>query len=114
MRDFEADRKLCDAATPGPWESAVFVGSEVGAIKAGSAFTRDDIKFIAQAREGWPAALDEISRLIERYTDVMFDIRKMGAENARIRIALHDAINRPMGVVPDSAVEFYDQDKGRE
>ena len=26
----------------------------------------------------------------------------------RLLTALHDAINRPMGVVPDSAVEFYD------
>ena len=34
------------------------------------------------------------------------------AENIRLRIALHDAINRPMGVVPDSAVEFYEQDRG--
>ena len=27
---------------------------------------------------------------------------------SRLMTALHDAINRPMGVVPDSAVEFYD------
>jgi hypothetical protein len=26
----------------------------------------------------------------------------------RLLTALHDAIRRPMGVVPDSAVEFYD------
>ena len=32
----------------------------------------------------------------------------------RLEIALHDAINRPIGVVPDSAVEFYEQDKERE
>lgn len=30
------------------------------------------------------------------------------AENARLRTALHDAINRPKGVVPDSALELYD------
>ena len=30
----------------------------------------------------------------------------------RLEIALHDAINRPMGVVPDIAVEFYEQDRG--
>jgi hypothetical protein len=29
------------------------------------------------------------------------------AEVARLRIALHDAIRRPLGVVPESAVEFY-------
>ena len=27
---------------------------------------------------------------------------------ARLLQALHDAINRPKGVVPDSALEFYD------
>ena len=36
------------------------------------------------------------------------EIIRLEAENARLRTALHDAINRPMGVVPDSAVEFYD------
>lgn len=63
MRDFEADRRLCEAATN--------------------------------------KALVRIIQETER-------------ENARLRTALHDAINRPMGVVPDSAVEFYEQDKGGE
>ncbi len=31
-----------------------------------------------------------------------------GGKVVRLLTALHDAINRPMGVVPDSAVEFYD------
>lgn len=30
------------------------------------------------------------------------------AELARVRIALHDAINRPKGTVPESADEFYE------
>jgi len=30
------------------------------------------------------------------------------AENRRLRVALHDAIRRGLGVVPDSAAEFYD------
>lgn len=29
-------------------------------------------------------------------------------ENAALRRALHDAIKRPLGVVPDSALPFYD------
>lgn len=29
----------------------------------------------------------------------------------RLKIALHDAINSPKGVVPDSALEFYDAKK---
>ena len=31
-------------------------------------------------------------------------------ENHRLRIALHEAINRPKGIVPHEAEEFYDQD----
>ncbi|AWB21191.1 hypothetical protein DA075_09930 [Methylobacterium currus] len=34
-------------------------------------------------------------------------VAELEAENARLRIALHDAIRRPLGVTPDSAVEFY-------
>ncbi len=32
-------------------------------------------------------------------------------EIAGLQVALHDAINRPKGVVPDSALEFYDPHK---
>jgi hypothetical protein len=35
------------------------------------------------------------------------------AESERLRIALNDAINSPKGVVPDSAVEFYDYKSGK-
>lgn len=46
QRDWETDRRICDAATP-------------------PAFRTDlkDMIFINQAREGWPAALEEIKRL---------------------------------------------------
>ena len=29
----------------------------------------------------------------------------------QLTIALHDAIRRPMGVIPESAVDFYDREK---
>jgi len=35
-------------------------------------------------------------------------IKKLEKENFKLRSALHDAITKPMGVVPDSAIEFYD------
>lgn len=35
------------------------------------------------------------------------------AENKGLRIALNDAIRRPLGVVPDSASEFYDGQAGQ-
>ena len=34
-------------------------------------------------------------------------------EVKRLKIALQDTIQRPMGVVPDSAGEFYDDYNGR-
>lgn len=35
-------------------------------------------------------------------------IRSAEARAARLRIAFHDAIRRPLGVTPDSGAEFYD------
>jgi hypothetical protein len=34
-------------------------------------------------------------------------------ERERLLVALHDAIRRPLGVVPDSAAEFYNPDRVR-
>lgn len=34
----------------------------------------------------------------------------MRSKNERLLEALHDAIDRPKGVVPDSAIEFYKPD----
>jgi hypothetical protein len=77
QRDFKADRAICDAATPGPWVDTS-TSEEVGPIRsiseedhAYSIICQDlegddreaDRTFIAAAREGWPAALDEIDRL---------------------------------------------------
>ena len=44
--------------------------------------------------------------------DLWNEVKRLREENARLRTAIHDAINRPMGVVPDSAVEFYNIKKG--
>ena len=35
---------------------------------------------------------------------------ELATENHRLRIALHESINRPKGIVPHEAEEFYDQD----
>jgi hypothetical protein len=35
---------------------------------------------------------------------------ELATENHRLHIALHEAINRPKGIVPLEAEEFYDQD----
>jgi hypothetical protein len=36
------------------------------------------------------------------------EVERLRAENARLRVAFHDAIRRPLGVTPDSRAEFYD------
>ena len=35
---------------------------------------------------------------------------ELAAEKHRLLIALHEAINRPKGIVPHEAEEFYEQD----
>ena len=104
MRDFEADRKLCD--------------KYFKLLDKRKANGLDLINFIQEVREGWPAALTEMEirgKLLDcKQEQIDFlnaehadSQRAWREENQRLRTALHDAINRPMGVVPDSAVEFY-------
>lgn len=38
-------------------------------------------------------------------------LERLRAENEALKVALHDAINRPMGVVPESAEQFYDAER---
>ena len=66
MRDFEQDRRICEAATKGPWDAYYGCcngGPHYNIIAAGRELRREDATFIAAAREGWPAALDEIQNL---------------------------------------------------
>lgn len=62
--DIKKAREIIDAATPGPWKTLkkVLVVNEwsehIGDFHASS-----NAAFIAAAREGWPAALDEVTRL---------------------------------------------------
>jgi hypothetical protein len=67
QRDFAKDRAICEAATPGPWNNEPksdiglltdYVGRVIGFME-----TSEDREFSVAAREGWPAALDEIERL---------------------------------------------------
>ena len=46
----------------------------------------------------------EIARTIKKLL-----MEELATEKHRLIIALHEAINRPMGVVPHEAEEFYNQ-----
>lgn len=68
MRDLKADLELCNKATRGPWvvDSSgkyphVIVDIEQRDIM-GVYCAKPDIEFIAQAREGWPHAIERAMR----------------------------------------------------
>ena len=81
VRDLEADLAICEAATPGPWRinddsrySNCLVwgsrGSGRGAIAEVRDYNlswRDNVRFIAAAREGWPYA---IRRALEAESEI--------------------------------------------
>jgi hypothetical protein len=53
-------------------------------------------------RDAIGTLMDSTDEYIEEMNMLVDDLRKM-------KIALHEAIKRPMGVVPHVAEEFYDQ-----
>lgn len=101
--------QLSAAATEGEWISiqssinpdrhyitnehnAIFA-SEIGGTKPA------DLKFVTSL-----VNLYRTGQLVAVTDDA---IERVKAENEALRIALHDAIRRPMGVVPASADPFY-------
>ena len=58
MRDLKADLELCNKATPGPWEVVPGTNSVSSPYPRGRNKPRENMMFIAQAREGWPHAIE--------------------------------------------------------
>ena len=60
---------------------------------------------------------DESMALMEKLSKPKNSISLLAVElerqNTKLRIALNEAIRRPLGVVPDSAFEFYEADFDR-
>lgn len=62
----------------------------------------------------YPKLIRNMRRQSEKDTELNGKLRfkddyilKLQRENVRLRTAFHDAIRRPMGVVPESGEEFY-------
>jgi hypothetical protein len=82
-RNWQRDMEICQRATPGPWKSVnepEFDGN-IEAPNLGLCIAQGvrahDKAFIAEAREGWPAALEKIRELeqqIAKMRDVLPDI----------------------------------------
>jgi hypothetical protein len=123
MRDFAEDQRICDAATVGPWcESRLAAGyviteddlcatvaSVIEYNEDGSEYMRfmrgkamDNRRFIAEARTGWPAALEriraqdaEIKQLRKLFRNTnrcsyenTLEVGRLRADNERLRTAL--------------------------
>ena len=90
-RDLKADLELCNKATPGPWyrkktganfkgfSSEVIIadtsryatGNKVYAEAKGGQFPANDADFIAQAREGWPHAIERALKAETLLRDIL-------------------------------------------
>ena len=62
-RDLKADLELCNEATPGPWEAEDGLADPMVVMGRDYSHyfyvhTEWDAQFIAQAREGWPHAIE--------------------------------------------------------
>ena len=107
-RDLKADLELCNKATPGPWyrkktganfkgfSSEVIIadtsryatGNKVYAEAKGGQFPANDADFIAQAREGWPHAIERaikaetlVRELVGVIDDLLRQINECGLDN---------------------------------
>jgi hypothetical protein len=78
-RDLKADLKLCNEATPGPWEVEDGLADPMVVMGRDDSHyfyvhTEWDAQFIAQAREGWPHAIEralEAEALARKLLDVL-------------------------------------------
>ncbi len=91
MRDFEQDRKICEALGDRKWTFekeqdgfASGIWSQYGCV---AEFVDEpdkvNIDFIVGARDGWPAALDEVKRLSE-------NIHAYAYESGRVSLKCQD------------------------
>ena len=102
MRDFEKDRRTCEAASKGPWmrlfgDRFVYTkledgcrGLPVARIEYEYVEGMENGKFIAAARDGWPAALERITEL-ENRMKMQDDALERAGSAARFAISQEDA-----------------------
>ncbi|GGF87957.1 hypothetical protein [Paenibacillus abyssi] len=138
-RNFAADQRICDAATPGPWtiEGNNVDGPDTGYGELRVATLSDtarreqteNARFIAEARTGWPAALAEIERLkaeLESYPHAVDHLinemrSKHAAEIKRLKAEIEHLMRksnvnlvgyRPHTIVIDEEVTAYEGPEG--
>lgn len=45
----------------------------------------------------------------DRYQKMIARVKKLELERVQLQLAIYDCVNSPKGVVPDTAVKFYDK-----
>jgi len=90
VRDLIADKDVCDKATPGPWvmveesEGSRFYSVIHGTAGVSFSGNRDDNKFIAAAREGWPEAIERAIAAEEEFKNEKKYCIEMSTEYLKI------------------------------
>ena len=106
-RDLKADLEICNKATPGPW-------------RAGESFVEDNMRFVAQAREGWPHAIERalkaealaqkllnvLGRVIPRYLAGRLEL------DLDLVLEANGLLKNPKEVLSDDKVHAGRQSKG--
>ena len=93
-RDLKADLKICNKATPGPWragESFVITFHDEWICEVVGEYSmdcEDNMRFVAQAREGWPHAIERamkaeslVRELVGVIDDLLRQINECGLDN---------------------------------
>ena len=85
-RDLEADLAICEAATPGPWK----VDKSLIEIDGYTLFisycaTPRDLRFAAEAREGWPYAIRRAMAAEARVAELEAELERSETQIDRLR-----------------------------
>ena len=123
MRDLKADLELCNKATPGPWEvfpplcgpegQTVYQVDSGGPIcdvsdpyPRGDNKPQENMMFIAQAREGWPHAIERAMKAEALARGLVEALRRY--EEWEASLLLEDGAWERNAGLPVFAQELYD------
>ena len=107
-RDLKADLELCNKATPGPWragESFVITFHDEWICEVVGEYSmdcEDNMRFVAQAREGWPHAIEraleaeDLCRELVEALEVAFELLEDHQPNWYLRMHFNQ-INNALG-----------------
>ena len=111
-RDLKADLELCNEATPGPWEAEDGLADPMVVMGRDYSHyfyvhTEWDAQFIAQAREGWPHAIERAIKAEEIVQDLTRVLRLY--EKWEIDLEADHALWQSASGLPFITQEVFDE-----